>query len=108
AKSMNVLPSTSVRVAPRASAATTGKVIESGEATLAFRRARTSRERGPGTSVLSSIERVAAIPPTSVAEGRLGPDVGFPHESLYPGARCLPPAGPLSPPQAWKGYRCRT
>ena len=61
AKSMNVFPSTSVIVTPRASAATTGKVIESGAATLALRRSSTSRERGPGTAVRRSIVRVAAI-----------------------------------------------
>ena len=57
---MNVLPSTSVNVAPRAEAATTGKVIASGRATAAAIRSPISRERGPGTSVFSSITRVAA------------------------------------------------
>ena len=58
---MKTLPSTSVIVAPRASAATTGNVIASGEATLAASRSSTSRERGPGISVFNSIVRVAAI-----------------------------------------------
>src|SRR5438309_1720251 len=65
---MNVLPSTSVIVAPRASAATTGNVSASGEATLVASRSSTSRERGPGTSVFSSIVRVVAIA-SSLAEG---------------------------------------
>src|SRR5207249_3340476 len=39
-------------------------------------------------------ERVAAIPPTSVAEGRPGPVVGIPHESLYPGAKVPAPSRP--------------
>ena len=49
------------RDAPRASAAAIGKVIASGEATLAARRSSTSRERGPGIAVFSSIRRVVAI-----------------------------------------------
>jgi hypothetical protein len=36
-------------------------VIESGEATLVRSRSRTSRDRGPGISVFSSIVRVVAI-----------------------------------------------
>ena len=58
---MKTFPSTSVIVAPRASAAAIGKVIASGEATLAARRSSTSRERGPGIAVFSSIGRVVAI-----------------------------------------------
>ena len=58
---MKTLPSTSVRSAPWASAATTGKVIASAGATLAASRASTSLERGPGISVFNSIVRVAAM-----------------------------------------------
>ncbi len=57
---MKVLPSTSVSVAPRAEAATIGKVIARGLATAAAIRTPISRDRGPGTSVLSSIARVTA------------------------------------------------
>src|SRR6266516_1493787 len=60
---MNVLPSTSVSVAPLASATTTGKVGASGYATTFCIRLRTSCERGPGTPVRSSIERVTATRP---------------------------------------------
>jgi hypothetical protein len=57
---MNVLPSTSVSVAPRPSSITTGMVIESGPAiTLSFR-PRIAFERGPGIAVRSSIARVVA------------------------------------------------
>ena len=60
-KSMSVLPSTSVIVEPRASAATTGACTISGRATARRSRSRISRERGPGISVRSSMTRVAAM-----------------------------------------------
>ncbi len=60
---MKTLPSTSVIVAPRASAATTGKVIASGEATLAARRSSTPRDRGPGTEVVRRMVRTTAMAP---------------------------------------------
>ena len=50
-----------VNVAPCAAAAAIGNVIERGAATLARRRSRISRDRGPGISVFSSITRVVAI-----------------------------------------------
>src|SRR5262249_38494574 len=55
---MNALPSTSVRVTPRAESATTGKVSASGEATVFRMRSTISRDRGPGISVRSWIVRV--------------------------------------------------
>src|SRR5579884_758149 len=58
---MKTLPSTSVRVAPRADSATTGKVTASGAATARSSRSTISRERGPGISVRSWIVRVVAI-----------------------------------------------
>ena len=60
-KSTNVFPSTSVSSAPCADAATIGKATASGAATTRSLRSRIARERGPGSSVRSSIERVAAI-----------------------------------------------
>src|SRR5665809_38515 len=57
---MNVLPSTSVIVDPRASAATTGVCTASGLATARASRFRISRARGPGISVRSSITLVVA------------------------------------------------
>ena len=59
-KSMKVFPSTSVSSAPRASAAMIGKLTSSGPATARALRARISCDRGPGTAVRSSIERVTA------------------------------------------------
>src|SRR5262249_38999141 len=95
AKSMNVLPSTSVIVAPFASAATTGKVICSGEATEALKRSRISRERGPGTAVFSSIARVAATP-ARVPE-RSGRRVGAGrHDRLYTAAGACPQPAAIS------------
>src|SRR6476619_1957823 len=61
---MKVLPSTSVIVAPRPSAITMGKVIESGPATTCSFRARISFDFGPGMAVLSSIVRVIAMSAT--------------------------------------------
>src|SRR5215207_6313320 len=57
---MNVLPSVSVIVTPRADSAAIGKVSARGLATARWMRSTISRERGPGISVLSSIVRVAA------------------------------------------------
>jgi hypothetical protein len=59
-KSRNVLPSTSVSVAPRPSAITSGRKIDSGSAITFSLRARISLERGPGIAVRSSIVRVVA------------------------------------------------
>ena len=59
-KSMNVFPSTSVSVAPRASAITIGRKIDSGSATTRSLRSRISFERGPGIPVRSSIAFVTA------------------------------------------------
>ena len=59
-KSTNVLPSTSVIVAPRARSATIGSWTISGRATACRSRSRISRLRGPGISVRISITRVAA------------------------------------------------
>ncbi len=51
-KSMNVLPSTSVSVAPRPSAATIGWTSDNGAAAITRSlRSTISRERGPGSSV---------------------------------------------------------
>ncbi len=61
-KSRNVLPSTSVTVAPRPSAATTGKVSASGFAIVRSRRSTIARDRGPGRVVVRWIVRVVAIP----------------------------------------------
>ncbi len=47
--------------AARADAATIGNTTASGAATTRSLRSRIARERGPGTSVRSSIERVAAM-----------------------------------------------
>src|SRR5665213_631319 len=110
---MNVLPSTSVIVTPRASETTTGKVSASGEATLAARRSSTSRVRGPGTGVLSSIVRVVAID-SSVAKvpARLHTCMArFSEKPLVedrnPGLHLRPGACPqlarVVCPQAWKG-----
>ena len=60
-KSTKVLPSTSVSRAPLADAATIGNTTASGAAITRSLRSRIARERGPGTSVRSSIERVAAM-----------------------------------------------
>jgi dCTP deaminase len=59
-KSMNVFPSTSVMVDPLASAATIGNAGTRPSATACALRARISCDRGPGTAVRSSIERVTA------------------------------------------------
>ena len=60
-KSMKVLPSASVTVAPWPSTTTTGRKIDSGSATTRAFRSRISRDLGPGISVFSSIDRVTAI-----------------------------------------------
>src|SRR5919109_4844146 len=59
-KSRNVFPSTSVIVAPRASAATIGPWTMRGRATAVCSRSSISRDSGPGISVRRSIMRVAA------------------------------------------------
>ena len=58
---MNVLPSTSVSVAPLPSAAKIGWTSESGAATTRSLRSMISLDRGPGTSVRSSIDFVMAM-----------------------------------------------
>ena len=60
-KSMNVLPSTSVSVAPRPSAVTIGWTSESGSAITRSLRSMISLDLGPGTSVRSSIDFVMAM-----------------------------------------------
>ena len=63
-KSMNVLPSTSVSVAPRPSADDDREVDdERARRRRASFRSRISRERGPGISVFSSIARIVAMAP---------------------------------------------
>ena len=60
-KSMNVLPSTSVSVAPRPSAVTIGWTSERGAAITRSLRSMISFERGPGSSVRISIDFVTAM-----------------------------------------------
>ena len=60
-KSMNVLPSTSVSVAPRPSCATIGSTIDFAFAITRCFRSRISWERGPGIAVRMSIVFVVAI-----------------------------------------------
>ena len=60
-KSMNVLPSTSVSVAPRPSWATIGSTIDFAFAITRCFRSRIACERGPGIAVRMSIVFVVAI-----------------------------------------------
>ena len=66
-RSMNELPSTSTTTPPPAAAAYTGMTLPTPAETAAERRAASSRERGPGTSVTRRRTCGRVGPPSSAA-----------------------------------------